>query len=330
MDIITGLPYFEINRIAAAEDDPSNWGIKNYLPDSQRFPDDGAGVTVAVMDTGLLPHPEIADRTIQHLNFASDALNPNSSPHGTHVSSTIGGKSAKIGWAPKVEFVDLRILDSSGSGSLSWTLEAGQWLLDNRDKFESLMLNCSFGFTGRNDAIEKMFRDLHLAKISIFGAAGNTGATEYFYPGAYNNVCTVGAMTEQEQVATFSTRNDQLDVIAAGTKIWGAFGMDSYAVFSGSSMASPQVCGLAAVKESRKRFAKTFVDYISLVRTTATDVDAVGFDKASGFGRVTPNKFLTHKVTDDETTFDPQVKPSLAFLVIIAIMLILIIVLAST
>jgi len=111
----------------------------------------GAGVTVAVIDTGIHPHADIADRITFFKDFHSDkAAAYDDNGHGTHVAGCVAsdGRSSEgkfRGPAPGANLLSLKVLDKYGSGSVSTIIEAVQWCKDNREQYNIKVANLSLG-----------------------------------------------------------------------------------------------------------------------------------------------------------------------------------------
>ena len=81
----------------------------------------------------------------------------------------------------------------------------------------------------------------------LVAAAGNSGNGAYSYPASYNNVISVAATDSSDDRAPFSQFNDQVDIAAPGVGVPSTTGTDGYSSYSGTSMATPHVSGVAMV-----------------------------------------------------------------------------------
>lgn len=124
----------------------------------------GKNITVAVMDSGLSPHPDISsDRILAFQDFIANKENPyDDYSHGTHVSGIIA--SSKIGVAPECQIVNLKVLDHKGNGSSDIFIEGIKWILENREYFHIQIVNISIGGTNaelkREKSAESMGRQI--------------------------------------------------------------------------------------------------------------------------------------------------------------------------
>src|SRR5919199_1730055 len=113
----------------------------------------GAGITVAVLDSGINPDPDLAGRILTSVNFA-DALTTTQDPggHGTHVAGTIAGDGTKsdgqyIGVAPQANLVDVRVMDAQGTASASSVIAGLQWTVAHASQYGIRVVNLSLGGT---------------------------------------------------------------------------------------------------------------------------------------------------------------------------------------
>src|SRR5437868_165371 len=116
----------------------------------------GKGVGIAVVDSGVASHPDLAGRIVAaiHVTAASPtaATTPLGDPggHGTHVAGLAAGDGTAsggeyAGMAPQANIVDVRVIDSSGSSNISTVLRGLQWVLANRAAYNIRVVNLSLG-----------------------------------------------------------------------------------------------------------------------------------------------------------------------------------------
>ena len=200
-------------------------------------PLDGAGVGIAIVDSGIysghvsfLEAGTSQSRIVKSVDFTGEGRTDDPYGHGTHVASAAAGNGMVshgkyVGIAPKANIINLRVLNSQGVGSVSGLLSALDWLMTNRLTYNIRVVNMSLGMPAINsykdDPICQASRRLVDAGVVVFAAAGNNGkngAGEKTYghihsPGIDPSVITVGAVDTKgtngrgdDGVATYSSR----------------------------------------------------------------------------------------------------------------------------
>lgn len=197
----------------------------------------GAGVKACVADTGLDTHQsDIAPNFVagydafdhSHLNDVDvfDLGVAATETHATHVSGIVLGAingSGIHGVAPNAKLYEARVLgtqpDGSVSGETSQVMEGVQWLADQGCK----VINMSLGGGDRSQAEDALYKQIKANGTLIVVAAGNDGARQLSYPGAYPSVVSVGAVDSSNTLASFSNTGAQLDLVAPGVNNLSSF-----------------------------------------------------------------------------------------------------------
>ncbi|HEY3058486.1 MAG TPA: S8 family peptidase, partial [Chloroflexota bacterium] len=170
----------------------------------------GAGVTVAVLDSGIADDPDLVqptNRIVGRVNFA-DSVIGSSDPggHGSHVAGTIAGNGQRsagefVGVAPGARLVDVRVLDAQGRGLASSVILGIQWAIDHQQQYGIRALNLSLGAPPRASyRVDPMAAAVELAWLRglvVVAASGNTAGV-VDSPGADPYVITVGATDDRE------------------------------------------------------------------------------------------------------------------------------------
>ncbi|SFG88497.1 serine protease AprX [Desulfotomaculum arcticum] len=245
----------------------------------------GKGVTVAVLDSGIYNHPDLAGRIKGFVDLVKQKTSPyDDNGHGTHVAGDIASNGSQSdylyrGPAPEADLVGVKVLNKMGSGSFSTVIEGIQWCIDNRDYFNIKVLNISLGAAAhdsyRNDPVCQVVEKAWEAGIVVCAAAGNEGPQSKTIntPGIDPLIITVGALDdkntlilEDDLVNDFSSRGPTIDnltkpdIVSPGTNIISLRSPGSmldkqnrearvgnwYISFSGTSMATPVCCGVVA------------------------------------------------------------------------------------
>ena len=243
----------------------------------------GEGVRIAVIDSGCdINHNSLKSNIVGVRNFTNeDDKNPNividRVGHGTHVVGTIvanGNNNTVLGVAPKSNIYVLKAIDRTGSGKVSWVVNAIYYAIEKKVDIISMSLGI-----GQNDAkLQKAVKEAVSKNIIVVCAAGNEGNGnaqdfEYSYPAAYVDVISVGAVDKKSVPASFSNANLVIDVVAPGVDILSTYPDNKFAVLSGTSMATPHVTGsLALLKNwSKAQFKRDLTQeelYAQLIKHT--------------------------------------------------------------
>ncbi len=242
-------------------------------------------VVVAVIDTGIdynhqdlsgnvwvnpleIPNNGIDDDgngvvdDVHGVNFSGngrpvgDPFDDNS--HGTHVAGTIGaiGNNAVgvVGVNWRVKLMGLKFLGANGSGSTAGAVQAINYLVDLKNRGINVrVVNNSWGGGGDSPVLREAIQRADTAGILFTAAAGNSGQNIDEipqYPAAYTlaNMLKVAAIDREGNLAYFSNYGARLvDVAAPGVDILSTVPGNQYASYSGTSMATPHVSGVAAL-----------------------------------------------------------------------------------
>jgi subtilisin len=291
-----GVAYVEIDAVVTALAETVPWGVTSVKADQVQSTNKGAGIKVAVIDTGIqLNHPDLS--VAGNVSFVSGVRTGNDdNGHGTHVAGTIAALNngiGVIGVAPEASLYAVKVLDNTGSGYLSTVVSGIQWAVDNHMNIISMSLGSSSGSIVLQQACDQAYN----AGILVVAAAGNSGLNSVGYPALYDSVLAVGAINSSNTRPSFSSTGSKVELAAPGVSIYSTYKGSAYATMSGTSMATPHVAGVAAlvfaggVKDTNGN-GRVNDEVRSILDSTATDLGATGRDTEYGFGLVNAVKAL--------------------------------------
>lgn len=274
-----------------------SWGLDRIdqrgLPLDQEYAynNDGQGVDVYVIDTGILPtHHEFAGRAFPIFDAIDvEGAGIDCNGHGSHVAGIIGGQT--YGVAQNVRLFGVRVLNCEGTGTWSNVIDGVNFVTWHRKQTASqgtaAVANMSLGGEA-NRAADAAVRNSIRAGVTYVVAAGNGGSDVSAYsPAGVVEAITVGATNELDFRAEFSNFGATLDVFAPGVFIPSAWigDNDMIAYASGTSMAAPFVTGVVAQYLQSHRNASPAAVLSALMETSTPNV-------VKNSPRETPNRFL--------------------------------------
>jgi serine protease AprX len=203
----------------------------------------GSGVGVAVIDTGVVPMPDLAKHVAYRVDFTPEQDGLDRYGHGTHMSGIIVGDGTSSGGqytgvAPGAHLISVKVAGYDGATDVSVIIAALQWVIVHEVQFNIRVLNLSFGTDSTQpysvDPLDFAVEQAWRSGIAVVVAAGNRGpdAGSIDKPADDPYVITVGAVdTKQtttaadDTVAPFSAQGpthdgfDKPDVVAPGISI---------------------------------------------------------------------------------------------------------------
>lgn len=219
-------------------DDPELPLDESYEPSSS-----GDGVSAYILDTGIDPdHPDFGGRASVGFD-ATGGDGMDRQGHGTHVAGTIGSET--YGVAKGVNLVGVKVLGDDGSGSTAGIIEGMDWIA--QDATGPAVANMSLG-GAKDPALNEAATGLVDSGVFTAVAAGNESQdAANVSPASADGVYTTAASTITDGSAVFSNFGEVVEGYAPGEDIESTVPGGGTDTYSGTSMASPHVAGVAAL-----------------------------------------------------------------------------------
>lgn len=224
----------------------------------------GKGVGIALLDSGISPHPALGARVVANVDMVSNREGTlDEFGHGTHIAGIITGTAAAArtvtseyagGIAPGAHLVNVRVLGYNGRGRTSDVIAGIDWVIANRARYNIRIINLSLGHavmeSCSTDPLCEAVERAVAAGIVVVASAGNVGRAAdgspvlggISSPGNSPHAITVGALNtrgtvgrDDDTVTTYSSRGPtrfdlavKPDVVAPGNKIVSLEAAGSY------------------------------------------------------------------------------------------------------
>lgn len=238
------------NEDVCATQEGATWGlvrtseVELNINGKYNYDKDGTGAYAFVLDTGIyVEHNDFNGRASWGANFV-DSDNTDGNGHGTHCAGTIGG--TKYGLAKKCRLVAVKVLSAGGSGSWSGVIDGINYVANDARRPATINLSLGGGFMQSvNDAVDAATNH---GRVTVVAAAGNNnGDTCQFSPASAPTAIAVGATDNMDRKASFSNHGKCMNLFAPGAAVTSTWigNPDADNTISGTSMASPHVCGIA-------------------------------------------------------------------------------------
>lgn len=266
--------------------------------------------SVAVIDTGVYPHIDFClgkNRIIKFIDLINQSKNMyDDNGHGTFVAGVLAGNSIidkYSGIDNKANVIVIKALDNAGETTSIKILQAMQWILDNRKKYNIKVVCMSFGslIGDKNDPLMFGVEVLWDNGIVVVCAGGNSGpnSATIMSPGASKKVITVGSLDDLNlplSVADFSSRGPvgnyyKPDLIVPGVNIIStnvyAKNHNFYTKMTGTSVSTPMVAGVVSLLNNiNPKYTPDQIKYMLVNACTKI----TGDKNSEGFGYLDLNK----------------------------------------
>jgi subtilisin family serine protease len=242
----------------------------------------GNRVLVAVIDSGVdATHPDLADAVVANLDAAND-----NAPHvhGTGMAGAIAAHRSMLGTAPRVGLLTVRAFSArpnSADGTTFNIIKGLDWAVERGAR----VVNMSFAGPSDprlRDALARVAR----RGVVLVAAAGNAGPTSPpLFPAADPNVIAVTATDMDDKLFSGANRGNYIAVAAPGVDILAPSVGGTYQFTTGTSVASAEVSGVAAMLIERNP-SLTPADVRRILTRTAKSLGPRGSEREYGSGLV--------------------------------------------
>ncbi len=292
-----GLPPGELTPSAIvhargmAAEDTIDWSVSiTNAPTAWAKGLTGKGVKVAVLDTGVdANHRDLKAGIVASKDFTGSPFGVDDRVgHGTHCAGSIGAR--KNGWgivgqAYECDLIVAKVLGDQGSGAVDGIAKGIDWAVEQGAD----VISMSLGGGGRDEWMEPACDRARAKGVLVIAAAGNDNGGPVSYPGAYPACFAISAIDKNKALAGFSNVGAEIRATGPGVNVRSCYpgaGDGLFADLSGTSMATPNVAGVAALwcqadkGDKRTRPAR----FDAWLKETCGDLGAKGRDERFGYG----------------------------------------------
>jgi len=299
---VVGPQQFFYNQVQ----DKKPWSlVKSHIPDHWSDTK-GAGVLVAVLDTGLWNHRDLPEPVFTG-NFTRAKSVKDRDGHGSHVAGTIGARlngAGVVGWAPECNLAAVKVLGDDGSGTDEGIAAGIRFAADKG----AHIINMSLG-GGFSPKIAEACKEVIQEGVFVICAAGNEGMfgeNTVGWPAKLKETIAVASYKKNGEISDFSSRGPEVDIAFPGEDILSTWLDDQFRSISGTSMATPACCGLTALmlashwqaeKEGKlKTPIRNNRQLREHLKKSAQDMGDEGFDHAFGWGIPNYDEIIDHEL----------------------------------
>jgi subtilisin family serine protease len=250
-------------------------------------------ILVSVIDSGVfLNHPDLKDYIDPNGKNLIDTIAPPEDDygHGTNIAGIILKIVGTV--TNNIHIIPIKILDIDGKGEIEDLTKAIIYSVDQGASVISLSLNF------RSDSIELKDAISYAEEkdVVVVSSTGNKNSGVE-YPASYPTVLAVGGITIEEKVAPLSNFGPEVDIVAPW-KAYSASFLGKYEYVEGTSISAAQVAGVAALIRTKYPQIKAS-ELRDLLKSTAEDIEAPGFDMFTGYGKLRADRALSRNIESE-------------------------------
>ncbi|MDM4722469.1 type VII secretion-associated serine protease mycosin [Micromonospora sp. WMMA1363] len=274
-------------RSEASEIRKKQWHLRYLAVERAQRISQGAGITVAVLDTGVHPHPDLKDNLLPGADIiygGSGDGHEDHDGHGTGMAGLIaahgrGSGTGALGIAPMAKILPVRFKLRNPEGTAIALSQAIEFAIASNAHVISIS---SGGAPDSNErrAIEKA---LSANIVVVAGAGNNNQQQEVGFPASYPGVVAVGGIDQNGRHAEVSVTGTGVDLVAPAVKIYSTSSRDRYRSGTGTSGATAIVAGAVALIRAKYPYLPAD-EVVHRLTATAIDKGPPGRDEQYGYG----------------------------------------------
>lgn len=265
----------------------AQWGVPRIGAPAAWDVSTGAGIVVAVIDTGIdAGQPDLQGQVLPGYDFVNDDADAQDDHgHGTRMSGIIAAHRNNTegiaGVAPDAALLPVKVLDSGGSGAYSAVASGIIYAVDHGAR----VLNLSLAGPVQSDILQDAVNYASAHDVVVVAAAGNWGSSEPAYPAAADGVVAVSAVDAYDAHPSFSNSGAWVRFAAPGVDIVTTSLAGAYTSSSGTSPAAAFGSAVFALLFAAEPTLPR-ANAIARVESGAVDLGSQGWDPYFGSGRV--------------------------------------------
>lgn len=311
----THVLYAEFDPVGSASATPddsywsSQWGLENTGQSGGKVDADINSLTawnystgdaqtlIAIIDTGIdLNHPDLIGKLVVGYDFVNTDSNPQDDHgHGTHVAGIAAAQTNNTigvaGVCQNCSLMPVKTLNDENWGYYTWWINGIEYAVDHGAD----VINISAGGTSDSAALHDAVIYAYNAGVPVTAAMMNENSSTPYFPAGYAEAISVGSTDRYDHRSSFSSYGNHIDLVAPGSSIISTMWDNTYATWSGTSMATPHVAGTLGLLRTIDPNL-TVEELRSILRQNADDQvgpiteDTPGFDIYFGAGRLNSGK----------------------------------------
>jgi len=279
-------PVFPVDALVLDDPEfPAQWHLSHIeLPQAWELSAGAPGVVIAVLDTGVNPVPDLADRLLEGFDaYSGGSDSSDRHGHGTQVAgaaAAIGNNAVGVAspaWSASV--LPVRITNDRGDATGASVAQGLMGAIDRGAR----VLNVSFAGIAGSATVRAAAQYVAERGGVVVAGAGNCGCHESIPETPY--ILSIAGTDVEDRLAEFSSRGAYVDLCAPAVDIVTTRADGSYGSATGTSFSSSLVAGVVALMLAVEPNLDAF-DVGALLADTAIDLGVAGWDEAFGYGRI--------------------------------------------